>query len=439
MTSSSTGRGSKKEKKASMHADIIDMMDYSGNGRFHHDGPFDAVARSRNVHPSRAPMGVFDYDTLLPTSGGGGPYPTSAAIAAVAAPPQRPLHTRARSSATGAVAPSVAINPAFIQSPVVPDKKKNAVAEAWGIADPEPFEEFSAGGTAGNNGYSAHVSPVSASAPSGSASRTAYNDYWNEGDAARNASRNARRTRTLPPPQQIMLPGSNFDPNAYRDIQEDSPGSDDKAYSPISPTAYPGTSPPRFKRTKSLMQRIRTMRDNPNVPVGAPDPDGVDPVSPFDVQYSASPSLDEPRPILYGADREGMQNSYSTASFERERENRSNGKKSGMSLFNRLARSPRQRDISASPPVSPTEENGGFVLIQSPRERPRHKALPSLPPDIRSPPVSGSKGYEKESYFDGAYPSASNGVPPGSPMTPGGHQLGRKRSLLSKMKGVTRN
>ncbi|KIO17828.1 hypothetical protein M407DRAFT_165294, partial [Tulasnella calospora MUT 4182] len=59
----------KDKDKPSQHADIIDQMDPSGlGGKFHHDGPFDAVAPSRNRQgkPHRAPVYAFEPGTSGP-------------------------------------------------------------------------------------------------------------------------------------------------------------------------------------------------------------------------------------------------------------------------------------------------------------------------------------------------------------------------------------
>src|SRR5258705_96909 len=86
---------------------------------FHHDGPFDACAPSRNKHRNQAPLFAWGDD---PTAAqlGGSAYPSAQAYAAFSNDFTDP-----------------------------PKKKVDALAEAWGIHEPEPFEDFSAGGGSG--------------------------------------------------------------------------------------------------------------------------------------------------------------------------------------------------------------------------------------------------------------------------------------------------
>ncbi|TBU63849.1 hypothetical protein BD310DRAFT_944935 [Dichomitus squalens] len=226
MEKAKTGR----KKKGSSHADVIDRLDFSGVGpMFHHDGPFDACAPSRNRHRTKAPMLAWS---------------------------------------AGHEADQQALNNAQPIQPRSPDvfipyeapKKKNhdAIAEAWGIHEPEPFEDFSAGG-----GATARQSGEHARSGNGSSRRTrdgrdardVYREYLEENhpSPARRAAK-----RSIPPPQPIFVPDNELGNN------------------PPSPTSAgydsPGGNAPR--RNKSLMQRIRKMRDQPNVPVGAYDDDG---------------------------------------------------------------------------------------------------------------------------------------------------------------------
>lgn len=379
----------------------------------HHDGPFDAVAPSRNRegHPShRRPMGAFDSSAFdaaeLP------PTPYEAQLAAANNSPLRPGHNRGRSSTSPVLG-------YYAPSPPPPPPKKNAIQEAWGVADPEPFEEFSAGG--------ATHAPTPPQAPTSTAQgvgRTAYTDYWNENDVARNTTRNARRTKPLPPPQQIALPGAVLDDSLYPSEQpQTSPDSK------LPEVTFAG-SPPKLKRNRSLMQRIRTMRDNPNVPVTAPDPTDPDPISPS--SFTGSPLTEEP--ALYYAQQDPAGGSHSThSSMDKPTVPPSSSRSFGTSILTRLTRSPRQRELSTSPPTSPTDY--GFVMVQP---TPREKALPPTPRDM-PPPTSGPLG-----YFDTKPQNAPPGLSPTTPYSPntsygGGTPLGRRRSLLSKMKNVGRS
>lgn len=118
-----------------------------------------------------------------------------------------------------------------------PKKKVDAIAEAWGIHEPEPFEEFFAGGGTGKADSETPASSIYNGRDSYGKKRT--KDPRPSTPAA-DAARQAKRS--VPPPQPILVP--------------DSP----------SPPLSPGGNP---QRKKSLMQRIRKMRDAPNVPVSS--------------------------------------------------------------------------------------------------------------------------------------------------------------------------
>ena len=207
---------------------------------FHHDGPFDACAPSRNRHRTKAPMLAWTGNpaeeyALNPT----GPYPSPDAY-------------------NGGFTP--------IYDP--PKKKVDAIAEAWGMHEPEPYEEFFAGGgitrrdggTPSSSIYAGREGHVSRNPTPqhsiGRRSRDArelrevYREYLEDDPGhvqSRDKDRADRDRRVkrgvLPPPQPIMVP------EAYHSDLE----------SPISPTGQP-------KCTKSLMQRFRKLWDNPSVP-----------------------------------------------------------------------------------------------------------------------------------------------------------------------------
>jgi hypothetical protein len=116
-----------------------------------------------------------------------------------------------------------------------PKKKVDVIAEAWGMHEPEPYEEFFAGG-------GDHDGPIT------------------NGGPMREARSNGRRTREdltsrprgsnrIPPPQPIFVPDGQR-PEAH------------------SPQPSPSSGGANIGRNKSIMQRIRKMRDSPNVPVG---------------------------------------------------------------------------------------------------------------------------------------------------------------------------
>lgn len=126
------------------------------NTAFHHDGPFDALARSRNNRSdTKSPMRAFnDSDAPTASSDAGDATLTRDAL----------RHARKNSNSPYDVAAVytgrtlVGNNPNYNPHEGLPKSPpKSALAEAWGRADPEPFEEFSAGG------YTAHANPSTAS------------------------------------------------------------------------------------------------------------------------------------------------------------------------------------------------------------------------------------------------------------------------------------
>jgi hypothetical protein len=205
---------------------------------FHHDGPFDACAPSRNKHHNKAPM--YAWGTI---------------------PDESPvLHSR-----DGAY-PSADVYKVFSNDyPEAPKKKVDAIAEAWGIHEPEPFEEFFAGGGSGRQDSDTPASSIYNGKDSQSTPRnnpTVRRVKDNRGDRPGSSARRS----FAPPPQPIFFP----DPSEIE--LPESP--------PSTATGFP-------KRSKSLMYRIRKMRDAPNVPVG-PDYDEP-PLSPSSPTDASSP------------------------------------------------------------------------------------------------------------------------------------------------------
>ena len=139
-----------------------------------------------------------------------------------------------------------------------PKKKVDAIAEAWGIHEPEPFEEFSAGGSSRHDGDT----PTSSiyAGREGHGSRTGANgkrkdsrdlrDYHRDqhsDEGLQMASRHAiNRRSVMPPPQPVFVP------DAQSDIE-----------SPLSSPPAGATRPDGPKRSRSIMQRIRKMREPP--------------------------------------------------------------------------------------------------------------------------------------------------------------------------------
>ena len=375
-------------KKGSVHADVIDRLDFSGVGPsmssfqipsplfphrrsppvFHHDGPFDACAPSRNRHRTRAPMLAWSSppgEGALPPSDS--PYPS----------------------------PDI-YKGAFSPTYDIPKKKVDAIAEAWGIHEPEPFEEFFAGGgtarrdgdTPSNSIYAGREShgsrngtpqhSIGRRSKDGRDLREVYREYLDddvrpphvrEKDRADREGRRPRRG-VLPPPQPIMVPEAHD----HQSDVETGPGSPSASGLP--------------KRTKSLMQRIRKMRDSPNVPVGYDDENPPSPTSPD--QYQHATRLTH-RP----------QNSFL-------------GRFAGGNAID------TDRRGNTSPVIDNSET---YVYIDDPRKEKQLPATPNAPATARTP-----SGEDRYADYDGIIPG-SPGAGPG---------LGRKTSLLKKVRGVVK-
>ena len=169
---------------------------------FHHDGPFDACAPSRNRHRIKAPMAAWSEQT------------------------KQAIEEDFRASKE---------SPRYEPPP----KHVDAIARAWGIHEPEPFEDFSAGG-----GQSSDY--------------RAYYPTQRRSEEAPRRREAVPRKAVLPPPKPIFGP----EPEA------------DFVPSELPPPPSPGGGA-GMKRSKSLMQRIRRMRENPNIPVNGGDSNGA--------------------------------------------------------------------------------------------------------------------------------------------------------------------
>ncbi|KII93903.1 hypothetical protein PLICRDRAFT_101378 [Plicaturopsis crispa FD-325 SS-3] len=333
-------------KKGSMHADVIDRLDFTGVGpMFHHDGPFDACAPSRNRHRTKAPMLAWSGGEPPPDLGdlgnirgsNDGPYPSDP-------------HTYA---------------------PYDPPKKKvDAIAEAWGTHEPEPYEDFSAGGGTGNtpassiyNGREGHASPPSA----GRTTRRKEGREPRDGEGRKRAG--SKRT-PLPPPQPIFM------------------GEDQPVLSPPPPSSPNGTD---MKRNRSLMHRIRKMRDSPNVPATDTE-DGAYYTSPPSPGERERPSHRHQNSFLGGGRR--------TATPSRKGDN-----------------------------ISPTSD-GSDAYVHVDNSRPSNgrdqKSLPATPGGGGTAYTPGEDN--ADDYFDQNALGTS----------PNGGGLGRKTSLLKKVRGVVR-
>lgn len=234
-----------------------------------------------------------------------------------------------------------------------PKKRHDAIAEAWGTHEPEPFEDFLAGG--------------GASRPNGE-----YPTYNNRNGTAKRSDRNGRSERpgvgrqvsrrgNLPPPQPIFA-------------QEGEGEAPIEQPEPPSPTS--GTP----KRSKSLMRRIRQMRDSPNVPVAVGDRDP-----------SPTSSTEENAMTTQSAPGHSVRPTHRP-------------QQSFLCRFGRAA-NVRKDDFS------PSSEEGGYVYVEDPVPVNTDKDLPAPP-----------RAHPQRDYEDAG--------------SPGG--LGRKTSLMRKMKGVVK-
>lgn len=270
-------------------------------------------------------------------------------------------------------------------------KQVDRIAEAWGIHEPEPYEEF----------FGSSAPRVNGGTASGASSARGSMDGYHAASNQRSRAGHSRHedirpqpgrkitSRNLPPPQPLNLPGANSTRPATAD-----------AYASGSPPSPGFAASGMPKRTKSLMQKFRKMRDMPNVPIDSQngEDDGSPPSSVEN--YSSGPNG-----TGSGADngRIGRPSHRHNNSFF--------GKKIG-------------RNTSAhGGPVTPTRDAGNEQYVYVERSAEKNKALPPRPQDTPASP-----GYDEKGYFDA--PGS-----PGSPTSPG-TGVGRKASLLRKMKGV---
>lgn len=259
-----------------------------------------------------------------------------------------------------------------------PKKKYDAIAEAWGIHEPEPFEDFSAGGgaTSRPSGETprSHGNSSSRRTKDGRDARDVYREYLDEHHPSP-ARRQPTTKRALPPPQPIFVPDSELD----------------NGNNPPSPTAggpvSPGLTP---RRNKSIMQRIRKMRDSPNVPVGQYDEDDTR-------RREASPGG---KRHITTARAPFSQGQAPARPFHR----------SQVSSPGRYGRSNGQS--------SPSDE--AFVYVDHIPMR-KEKSLPTPPPKDGYTPAENQNG-----YFDSEMGAGS------------GAGLGRKTSLMKKVRGVVK-
>ncbi|ADV19588.1 hypothetical protein I305_03019 [Cryptococcus gattii E566] len=238
------------EKKGSRHADVIDTWDPTGLGSamWHHAGPYDAAAPSRNTNlpTTKAPMKAFEKpeSPVAPPRG-----PSTISLSPPVPPakdtprdvsepdrrrPSRGISTGRRSAGDGLTGqystsmpsdggyfpnigeedPQDEVTLARIERQRERESKRKALKAAWGIDTPEPFEDY--GGTPNDGpidrfrlGIDPRTPPIKEDSTS--------------------------PTLESPPPLRAVVTATNVPPGG-------------------------------IKRTKSLMQKIKTMRENPNIP-----------------------------------------------------------------------------------------------------------------------------------------------------------------------------
>lgn len=253
-----------------------------------------------------------------------------------------------------------------------PKKKVDVIAEAWGIHEPEPFEDFSAGGGYARPDGDTPTSSIYNGRDNTRAKRTKDGRDAREGPAHREyldeapAPRRTQKRTALPPPQPIFVPDADH-PDLDGPLSSPPPGS--------------ATFAPR--RNKSIMQRIRNMRESPNVPVAAYE--STEPVPP-------SPNSAEG----YGG------SSYPPATRPSHRTNNS--------FLGRFGGNGKEE-------TSPTQETYE-----------RSKDLPATPHGYGQSGATPYTDQESAGYFDEL----------GYNSSPNGQALGRKTTILKKVKGVVR-
>lgn len=299
-------KAGKTNQKGGLHVDVIDRLDYSGVGpaseynlpvsqtlppkpivvratrqvpmltslhhsAFHHDGPFDACAPSRNRHRTKAPMLAWTPSAEQPHGPDGilGVPTNDKPLSPLAQAPLSALHNndgpyaaaaspglKKSKTTAGKELPAIPadIDRYFPNTRPTSPKRRETLAEAWGKGEPEPFEEFFAGGVSsavqgnGDTGLASAASSIygGKTGPPEPTSQTKRRPT--------NGVRRATNRPPLPPPKPIFPP----EPSA-----DEGPHSAEAGSTTFSTS--PGASAP--KRSKSLIHRIRRMRDQPNVPV----------------------------------------------------------------------------------------------------------------------------------------------------------------------------
>nr|XP_019042366.1 hypothetical protein I302_08969 [Kwoniella bestiolae CBS 10118]OCF21296.1 hypothetical protein I302_08969 [Kwoniella bestiolae CBS 10118] len=360
-----------EDKKGSRHADVIDTWDPTGLGSamWHHSGPYDAAAPSRNQNlpGNKAPMQAFRAPPVQSPPPKG---PTTISLSQPVVPPKdpvvegsdRPAHRRGQSGtrygapannrrvsgggltgqystsmpAGGGYFPNITDEPhdeaamARLERQREREAKRQALKAAWGIDTPEPFEDF--GG-----------SP-------------------NDGTPARSPGIRFGMGATSPPiREEGISPIGEYPPNNGR-----------------TTAAGPGG----VKRTKSLMQKIKTMRENPGLSNRSSSPKAY---SPTEGVTTSSSNESVPVPSADSTKRPGFFSRTSGGNGGRNSPSKKPPIPTNLSTVQSQVSSPNEiddnpldfsqegreeEDLDAERMV-PSGAGSGFVLVESPSSKAR--------------------------------------------------------------------
>ncbi|WRT67268.1 uncharacterized protein IL334_004235 [Kwoniella shivajii] len=378
-----------EDKKGSRHADVIDTWDPTGLGTamWHHAGPYDAAAPSRNTNlpVSKAPMQAFRAPPVQSPPPKG---PTTISLSSPPVPPakdvpveqsDKPAHRRGQSgNRIGAPAASRRVSGGgltgqystsmpssggyFPNMGGVPqdeasfarmerqrerDAKRQAIKAAWGIDTPEPYEDF---GGSPNDGTvdlaDDFYSPESISAPL-------------PGKPARSPGLRFGLGPASPP---------------IRDEGSTSPTGE------FPPVANRSAGPGGVKRTKSLMQKIKTMRENPNN-ARSSSPKAYSPTP--EPGLAASPSSESPPDLMNDKSRRPGFFARTSGGGKNSPAKKPTNLSTSSSNSNSLTNVPtvsltntqnddifeQQEDYQEM--VVPSSAGSGFVLVESPSSKAR--------------------------------------------------------------------
>ncbi|WVQ98833.1 hypothetical protein IAU59_005964 [Kwoniella sp. CBS 9459] len=433
-----------EDKKGSRHADVIDTWDPTGLGTamWHHSGPYDAAAPSRNTNlpTSKAPMQAFQPPPVQspPRTG-----PTTISLSSPPVPPakdipldagDRPPHRRGPSGTrhgipvntrrvsggglTGQYSTSMPASggyfPAMSDEPTDEaelmrrerqrerEAKRQALKAAWGIDTPEPYEDFGGSPHEGMVDINENdiYSPESVSAPL-------------PGKPARSPGLRFGMGATSPPIREEATSPTQENPPQVRSGQ---------------------MGPGGVKRTKSLMQKIKTMRENPNLGARASSPRGISPTT--DSGLAGSPSSELP-PDLEKTKKPGFFSRSSGRNSPSKRPGAGTGHSSNTSISGQagsgsgsgagsgtaLASIPSQSQHEtgagvemyedAAEELVPSTGGSGFVLVESPSSKARAMRALKKEQEAASQHHQHGHHHHQQNQHQGGH--GQNGVPAAPP------------------------